>query len=201
MLRFRLIIMNFFQFFIWGSWLLTLGAFWFQYKGWTPTEFGLVFSTMGIASLFMPTIAGIIADKWLNTEKLYALFHLCGAILLFILPSIISPIVFFWVMLLNMCFYMPTISLAITISYTSLENAKLDLVKTYPPIRVFGTIGFIIALWAVSLLQVETSPIQFYIASGASLFLALYSFTLPKCPPLGKGKKSNFNRSSWIRCI
>ncbi|HOY91199.1 MAG TPA: MFS transporter [Bacteroidales bacterium] len=195
MLRFRLIIMNFFQFFIWGSWLLTLGAFWFQYKGWTPTEFGLVFSTMGIASLFMPTIAGIIADKWLNTEKLYALFHLCGAILLFILPSINSPIVFFWVMLLNMCFYMPTISLAITISYTSLENAKLDLVKTYPPIRVFGTIGFIIALWAVSLLQVETSPIQFYIASGASLFLALYSFTLPKCPPLGKGKKATLTEA------
>lgn len=195
MLRFRLIIMNFFQFFIWGSWLLTLGAFWFQYKGWTPTEFGLVFATMGIASLFMPTIAGIIADKWLNTEKLYALFHLCGAILLFILPSINSPIVFFWVMLLNMCFYMPTISLAITISYTSLENAKLDLVKTYPPIRVFGTIGFIIALWAVSLLQVETSPIQFYIASGASLFLALYSFTLPKCPPLGKGKKATLTEA------
>jgi len=164
-------------------------------QGWTPTEFGLVFSTMGIASLFMPTIAGIIADKWLNTEKLYALFHLCGAILLFILPSINSPIVFFWVMLLNMCFYMPTISLAITISYTSLENAKLDLVKTYPPIRVFGTIGFIIALWAVSLLQVETSPIQFYIASGASLFLALYSFTLPKCPPLGKGKKATLTEA------
>jgi NHS family xanthosine MFS transporter len=94
-----------------------------------------------------------------------------------------------------MCFYMPTISLAITISYTSLENAKLDLVKTYPPIRVFGTIGFIIALWAVSLLQVETSPIQFYIASGASLFLALYSFTLPKCPPLGKGKKATLTEA------
>ena len=89
--------MNFFQFFIWGSWLLTIGAFWFQYKGWSPTEFGLVFSTMGIASLFMPTIAGIIADKWINTEKLYALFHLCGAILLFILPSINNPITFFWV--------------------------------------------------------------------------------------------------------
>lgn len=87
--------MNFFQFFIWGSWLLTIGAFWFQYKGWSPTEFGLVFSTMGIASLFMPTIAGIIADKWINTEKLYALFHLCGAILLFILPSINNPITFF----------------------------------------------------------------------------------------------------------
>ena len=195
MLRFRLIIMNFFQFFIWGSWLLTIGAFWFQYKGWSPTEFGLVFSTMGIASLFMPTIAGIIADKWLNTEKLYALFHLCGAVLLFILPSINSPTVFFWVMLINMCFYMPTISLAITICYTSIENAKMDLVKTYPPIRVFGTIGFIVALWTVSLLQVETSPVQFYIASGASLFLALYSFTLPKCPPLGKGKKANLSEA------
>ena len=201
MLRFRLIIMNFFQFFIWGSWLLTLGAFWFQYKGWTPTEFGLVFATMGIASLFMPTIAGIIADKWLNTEKLYALFHLCGAILLFILPSINSPIVFFWVMLLNMCFYMPTISLAITICYTSLENAKMDIVKTYPPIRVFGTIGFIIALWTVSLLQVETSPIQFYIASGSSLFLALYSFTLPKCPPLGKGKKANLTEALGLNAF
>lgn len=98
-------------------------------------------------------------------------------------------------MLINMCFYMPTISLAITICYTSIENAKMDLVKTYPPIRVFGTIGFIVALWTVSLLKVETSPVQFYIASGASLFLAFYALTLPKCPPLGKGKKANLSEA------
>ena len=76
----RLIIMNFFQFFVWGSWLLTIGAYWFQTKQWSGTEFGAIFSTMGIASLFMPAIAGIIADRWINAEKLYGIFHICGGI-------------------------------------------------------------------------------------------------------------------------
>ncbi len=184
--------MNFLQFFIWGSWLLTIGAYWFQNKQWSGTEFGAIFSTMGIASLFMPAIAGIIADRWVNAEKLYGVFHIIGAILLFILPKVNDPSTFFWVILLNMIFYMPTIALAISISYSTLNSRKIDIVKNYPPIRVWGTIGFIIALWTVSLSGFETSAAQFNVASLASLFLGLYSFTLPKCPPLGKGEKKSF---------
>lgn len=182
-IKLRLIVMNFFQFFIWGSWLITIGAYWFQNKQWSGAEFGVIFSTMGIASLFMPAIAGIIADKWVNAEKLYGLFHVCGAIVLFTVPLVNDPATMFWVMLLNMMFYMPTISLSITVAYTALKSKRADVVKDYPPIRVWGTIGFIAALWVVSLLHFETSANQFYVASAASLFLGLYAFSLPKCPP------------------
>jgi NHS family xanthosine MFS transporter len=90
-------------------------------------------------------------------------------------------------MLLNMIFYMPTIALAIAVGYNALKNDGKDVVIDYPPIRVWGTIGFIVALWTVSLLHLETSSGQFYVASAASLVLGLYAFTLPKCPPkLGK---------------
>ena len=183
-IKLRLIVMNFLQFFIWGSWLITIGAYWFQTKQWSGTEFGALFSTMGIASLFMPSIAGIIADKWVDAEKLYGVFHLCGAIILFSLPMINDPFTMFWVMLLNMMFYMPTISLAIAVAYSALKRDGKDVVIHYPPIRVYGTIGFIVALWVISLLHIETTAEQFYVASIASLVLGLYAFTLPKCPPL-----------------
>lgn len=183
-IKIRLIVMNFLQFFIWGAWLITIGAYWFQTKHWSGTQFGAIFSTMGIASLFMPSIAGIIADKWMNAEKLYGIFQLCGAIVLFIIPLVNDPFTMFWVMLLNMIFYMPTISLAIAVAYSALKRDGKDVVIDYPPIRVWGTVGFIVALWVVSLLHFETTAGQFYVASIASLVLGLYAFTLPKTPPL-----------------
>ena len=187
-LKFRLIAMNFLQFFIWGAWLLTIGAYWFQNRQWSGTGFGAIFSTMGIASLFMPSLMGIVADKWINAEKLYGLLHIAGACVLLTLPLIDNPTTMFWVMLLNMVFYMPTISLAIAVAYSALKREGLDVVRDYPPIRVWGTIGFIAALWTVSLLGLETSAGQFYVAAGASLLLGLYAFSLPPCPPqLGKG--------------
>jgi NHS family xanthosine MFS transporter len=191
-IKFRLTIMNFLQFFIWGSWLITVGAYWFQTKQWSGAEFGAIFSTMGISSLFMPAIAGIIADRWLSAQKLYGIFHLIGAGLLFYVPQVDNPGLFFWIMLINMMFYMPTISLSITVAYSSLKKNGMDVVSVYPPIRVWGTIGFIVAMWAVSLLHLETSAAQFYISSGASLLLGIYAFSLPDCPPApaNKEKKS-----------
>lgn len=183
-IKLRLTVMNFLQFFIWGSWLITIGAYWFQNKQWSGAEFGAIFSTMGISSLFMPAIAGIIADRWLSAQKLYGIFHLAGAVMLFYLPQVNNPDLFFWIMLVNMMFYMPTIALSITVAYSSLKRNSLDIVTTYPPIRVWGTIGFIVAMWTVSLLHFETSALQFYISSGASLLLGVYAFTLPDCPPL-----------------
>jgi NHS family xanthosine MFS transporter len=185
-LKLRLTIMQFLQFFVWGSWLLTIGAYWFQTKHWSGAEFGAIFSTMGIASLFMPALAGIIADRFINAEKLYAMFHLVGAIILFFVPQVDDPKLMFWIMLANMIFYMPTISLSISVSYSAMKESGLDVVRAYPPIRVWGTIGFIAALWTVSLSGLETSAGQFYIASAVSFILALYALFMPKCPPLGK---------------
>lgn len=197
LIRYRLILMNFLQFFVWGSWLITIGAYWFQtlpklypvidetthLSVWTGSSFGALFSTMGIASLFMPAIMGIIADKWINAEKLYGMCHILGAVVLFTLPMVKDPSTMFWVMLINMMFYMPTISLSIAVAYSALKRNGKDVVIDYPPIRVWGTVGFIVALWVVSLLHIETSSGQFYVASGAALLLGLYAFTLPKCPP------------------
>lgn len=191
-LKLRLTVMNFLQFFIWGSWLLTIGAYWFQNKGWSGTDFGAIFSTMGIASLFMPAVAGIIADRWINAERLYGIFHIIGAAILFSIPAINTPDFMFWAMLVNMMFYMPTISLSITVAYSSMKGEGMDIVKDFPPIRVWGTIGFIVALWVVSLSGLETSAGQFYVASLSSLLLGIYAFTLPKCPPLGKGESKSF---------
>ncbi|HEY9533654.1 MAG TPA: nucleoside permease [Mucilaginibacter sp.] len=183
-IKVRLILMNFMQFFIWGAWLLTIGAYWFQNKHWSGAQFGIIFSTMGISAIFMPAITGIISDKFINAEKLYGIMHILGAIVLACLPMVTNPTTFFWVMLINMVFYMPTLSLSITVAYSALKRNNIDVVKEYPPIRIWGTIGFIAALWTVSLTHNEISANQFYIASAVALALGLYSFTLPKCPPL-----------------
>ena len=193
-LKLRLIVMNFLQFFVWGAWLITIGAYWFQNRHWSGTQFGAIFSTMGIASLFMPTLIGVIADKWIRAERLYGLLHICGAVVLCIVPMIDNPGTLFWVMLLNMMCYMPTISLAITVAYNALKTDGADVVRVYPPIRVWGTIGFIAAMWTVSLLHLEVTSGQFYVAAAAALVLGIYAFTLPACPPRLRGAE----HQSWL---
>ena len=191
-IKLRLILMNFMQYFVWGSWLLTVGSYCYHTKNWSSAQFGAIFSTMGISAIFMPALTGIIVDRWINAEKLYGVLHILGALSLLTLPMITTPTAFFWVMLLNMIFYMPTISLSITVAYSALKKGNIDVVKDYPPIRTWGTIGFIMALWVVSLTHNETSANQFYIAAAVAITLGVYAFTLPKCPPLLKniGKKS-----------
>ena len=175
--------MSFLQFFVWGAWLITIANYWFGTKSWDGTQFGLVFGTMGIASLFMPTLTGIIADRWVNAEKLYGVLHVLYAGVLFYLPQITTPSSFIYVMLVAMCFYMPTIALSNSISFTALKLNNKDIIKDYPPIRVFGTIGFIVAMWITNLTGNKATDYQFYIAGIGALILGIYAFTLPKCKP------------------
>jgi NHS family xanthosine MFS transporter len=191
--------MNFLQFFIWGSWLITIANYWFGTMGWGPTEFGAVFLTLGIASLFMPTITGIIADRWVNAEIVLAVSHLIAGAAVASFPFIKDPYTFFWIMLLAMSFYMPTIALTNTIAYNALSQAKMDVVKSFPPIRVWGTIGFIAAMWFVNLTGNKSSVNMFYISAIASLILGVYSFTLPKCPP--QLKIENREKTSFIKLL
>ena len=179
----RLILMYFLQFFVWGSWLITIANYWFGTQNWEGTQFGLVFGTMGIASLFMPTLTGILADRWLHAEKLYGVLHILYAGVLFYLPQVTNPTTFIYIMLLAMCFYMPTIALSNSISFTALKLNNKNIIKDYPPIRVWGTIGFIVAMWITNLSGNKATSYQFYIAGIAALVLGLYAFTLPKCKP------------------
>lgn len=179
----RLILMYFLQFFVWGSWLITIANYWFGTQNWEGTQFGLVFGTMGIASLFMPTLTGILADRWVHAEKLYGVLHILYAGVLFYLPQVTNPTTFIYIMLLAMCFYMPTIALSNSISFTALKLNNKNIIKDYPPIRVWGTIGFIVAMWITNLSGNKATSYQFYIAAIAALVLGFYAFTLPKCKP------------------
>jgi len=181
--------MNFLQFFIWGSWLISIGAYLGGRLHFNGLEIGSIFSTLGIASLFMPAIIGIIADKWINAEKLLGICHLFGALLLLWASTITNAEVFFYVMLLNSMFYMPTIALNSTVSFIVLKQNGYDVVKDFPPIRVWGTIGFIAAMWIVDLSGWRTSSMQLIFGSVSSFALGLYAFTIPACKPESSKQK------------
>lgn len=182
-IKLKLTIVNFLEFFVWGAWLMTIANYWFGTKQWDNTQFGIIFSTMGIASVFMPMLTGIIADRWMNAEKLFGILHILYGVVLFFLTRVDDPTLFFWVLLLAMCCYMPTIALNNAISYTILKNNDFDVVKVFPPIRVWGTVGFIAAMWATNLTGNKATAYQFYIAGASAIGLGVMAFSLPKCPP------------------
>jgi NHS family xanthosine MFS transporter len=182
-MRKRLITMNFLQFFVWGAWLITIYNYWFETKKWGGIEFGAVFTTLGLSSLIMPTLAGIIADRWLNAERLYGCLHILGGLILCSLTQVGDPNTFFWVIFAAMLCYMPTIALSNSIAYSVLKSNNYDVVKSFPPIRVFGTVGFIVAMWFVNITGNKASANQFLIAGGSAILLGIYSFSLPKCYP------------------
>lgn len=179
----RLTLMSFLQFFVWGAWLITVGNYWFGTKQWSGAEFGAIFSTLGLSSILMPALTGIIADKWVNAEKLYGILHILGGLALCYIPQVDNPTTFYWVIFGAMLCYMPTISLSNSVAYNILKNNNYDVVKVFPPIRVWGTIGFIAAMWLTNLSGNKASANMFYISAVSAFVLGIYSFTLPKCPP------------------
>ncbi len=187
-IKLRLTIMNFLQFFLWGAWLISLGGYMIVTLHFTGGEVGSVYATMGIASLFMPGLLGIVADRWLNAERVYGICHLIGAGLLIWASTVTDFKTLYMIMLLNAMVYMPTIALANTVSYKVLEQKGLDVITTFPPIRVWGTVGFIVAMWMVDFAGWTKSPFQLYISAAAALALGLYAFTMPACPP-SKGER------------
>jgi NHS family xanthosine MFS transporter len=191
-IKLRLIVMNFLEFFVWGAWLISIGGYLGGTLHFSGAQIGAVFSTLGIASLFMPALMGIVADKWVNAEKVLGLCHLVGAGMLIWSSTITDPHIFFWVMLLNAMFYMPTIALNSSVSYIILEQKGLEIETAFPPIRVWGTIGFIAAMWAVDLLGWKSTNGQLIFSAVAALILGVYAFTMPACPPVKSIKTKSF---------
>ena len=191
----KLTLMSFLQFFVWGAWLITIGNYWFGTKQWSGAEFGAIFSTLGLSSIIMPALTGIIADKWMNAERLYGILHIIGGIALAFIPQVDNPTSFYYVIFAAMLCYMPTISLSNSIAYNILKNNHFDVVKVFPPIRVWGTIGFIAAMWLTNLTGNKASGNMFYISAIAAIILGIYSFTLPQCKP----QNLIDNNSTWIK--
>lgn len=186
-IKFRLTVMSFLQFFVWGAWLITIATYFFSSEMANienpGAKFGAIFSTLALSSLFMPAITGIIADKWMDAEKLYGLLHLLYGAFLFYVPQVHDADTLYYVIFGAMICYMPTISLSNSIAYTILKREGYDVVKVFPPIRVWGTIGFIVAMWITNLTGSKANANQFIIGGIAAVILGIFSFTLPKCPP------------------
>lgn len=194
-IKLRLKFMNFLEFFVWGSWLISLGAYMFNVLGFKGWQVGSIYGTMGIAAIFTPALFGIIADRWLSAEKVFGLAHIIGAVLLFIASKVTDYDGLYLILLLNSLVFMPTIGLNNTVSYIVLEKSGHNIVKDFPPIRVWGTIGFIVAMWMVDLLGWNKSPMQLYISAGSGLLLGLYAFTMPGCPPVKSAEKKSLSSS------
>jgi NHS family xanthosine MFS transporter len=182
-IKLRLTVMSFLQFFVWGAWLITIATYFFGNGMGTGVQFGAIFSTLALSSIFMPAITGIIADKWVNAEKLYGVLHILYGLVLFYVPKVTDADTLYYVIFAAMICYMPTISLSNSIAYTILKKNDYDVIKVFPPIRVWGTIGFIVAMWTTNLTGSKGNSNQFIIGGVAAIILGIYSFTLPKCPP------------------
>jgi NHS family xanthosine MFS transporter len=195
----RLTLLSFFQFFVWGAWLTTIGTYCTEGKNWNVSQFGAIFSTLALSSILMPSIIGIIADKWMRAERLYGLLHLIYAAFMLLIPNIDLLYQYFpglkameeyellyWIVFGGMLAYMPSISLSNSVSYRILKMNDLNVQNDFPKIRVWGTIGFIAAMWLTNLSGSKANVNQFYIAAFGALFLGIYAFTLPACTPQGK---------------
>ncbi len=159
-IKHRLILMNFLEFFVWGSWLISLGAYLFNTLNFSGVQVTSIYGTMGIASLFMPALLGIVADRWVNAERVLGVCHIVGACLLIWASTVTDYNTLYVIMLFNSMVFMPTLALNNTVSYIILENRKLNIVKEFPPIRVWGTVGFVCAMWIVDLAWLDKKPLS-----------------------------------------
>ncbi|MCQ2975879.1 MAG: MFS transporter [Bacteroidales bacterium] len=186
--------MNFLIFAVWGAYLCSLGVYLGNVN--MGVNIGSFFAIQGIVSLFMPALMGIVADKWIPAQKLLGICHGLSAIFMTIAGYMGmkygNEITFgqlFPYYTLSVAFFMPTIALGNSVSYNALTQNGLDTVKAYPPIRVFGTVGFIISMWIVDLTGFKENYMQLFVSAIWGVILAVYSFTLPNCP-INKDKKS-----------
>ena len=195
-LKVRLALMNFLEFAVWGAYLTSMG----RYLGniGMGTDIGWFYSMQGVVSIFMPALMGIIADRWIQAQRLLGLCHLLAGIFMFFaaiygmkagVDSDFS--VLFTLYSFSVAFYMPTLALSNSVAYNALTLAGLDTVKDFPPIRVFGTIGFIVSMWFVDLMGFQASQNQFVVSGVLSVVLFLYTFTLPACPIISGGEKKS----------
>lgn len=186
-LKSRLVAMNFLEFAVWGAYLTSMGNY--LAKVGLAESIGYFYTVQGIVSLFMPGLLGVVADRWIPAQRLLGFCHLLAAVFMAAVGYIgwhsggaIEMIDIFPLYTLSVAFYMPTLALSNSVAFNALNNAGLDTIKAFPPIRVFGTIGFICMMWFVDLTGYQSTYEQFFVSATVSLILGFYAQTLPDCP-------------------
>lgn len=175
------------EYFIWGSWYVTMGTYMSEHLGATGVQIGAAYSALAIATMISPFFVGMIADRYFSAQKIMGVLHLIGGALLYTATSVQDNGNFRWVILLYSLVYMPTIALSNSVAFSQMTDSG----KQFPWIRVFGTLGWIAAGLTLSKLGIEKNETTFYLASGASVLLGVFSFLLPNTPPKGKGANAS----------
>jgi nucleoside transporter len=184
-LKARLCLMMFLNYVVWGAWYVTIGTYLTATLKFSGTEAGAIFGTTALASMISPFFIGMIADRFFSTEKVLAVLHLAGAVLLYFVTRAGSFAAVYSIMLAYCLCYFPTIGLTNSLTLRQLTNAGNE----FPFIRMFATIGWIAIGQTIGNLGVETTATPFLLAAGASVAMALYCLTLPHTPPTGKSQK------------
>lgn len=205
-LKVRLALMNFLEFAVWGAYLTSMG----RYLGniGMSTDIGLFYSMQGLVSIFMPALMGIIADRWIQAQKLLGLCHLAAGVFM-ILAALYGMLsvgdasftILFALYSCSVAFYMPTLALSNSVAYNALTQVGMDTVKDFPPIRVFGTVGFICSMWFVDLMGFQANQNQFIVSGVLSVILFLYTFSLPKCPIVKGGEKRSLTDALGLKAF
>ncbi|WP_052346247.1 nucleoside permease [Hymenobacter swuensis] len=189
-IRVKLSLMMFLEFFIWGAWFVTLGTYLLRNLGASGTQVGVAFLTQSIGAIVAPFIVGLIADRFFSAQKILGVLHLAGAVLLWRASQAPDFSSFYPSILTYMILYMPTLALVNSIAFRQMQNPQ----KEFAPIRVLGTLGWIVAGLTIGWLNWEqTNSLQstFLMAAGASALLGVFSFMLPATPPVKKGQSSS----------
>ncbi|RZK49887.1 MAG: MFS transporter [Pedobacter sp.] len=199
-IRIKLSAMMFLEFFIWGSWFVTMGTYLDKNLESDGFQIGSAYSTQSLGAILAPFIIGLIADKFFAAQKILGFLHLLGGLLLWFAASALNFESFFPWILGYMIAYMPTLALVNSISFKQMKDPG----KEFPAIRVFGTIGWIIAGLAIGWLNWEQNGdliLTFKVAAGASILLGLFAFILPNTPPAKKGEKTTFGEIIGLDAI
>ena len=183
--RVRLSAMMFLQFFVWGAWFVTLSTYLGRGLNFAGTDIGGAYSTMPWGAIVAPFLVGMIADRFFAAEKVLGVLHLVGAVLLWEVSNMTSPGTIFWVLLGYALCYNPTLALVNAVAFNQMTSPE----KQFPAVRVYGTIGWIVAGLVVSFLGLEATATPLRIAAGCSALLGLFSFALPHTPPKSLGRK------------
>ncbi len=179
-------LMMFLQYYIWGSWYVTMGTFMTEFLKSTGIQIGAVYSALAIATMISPFFIGMVADRFFAAQRLMGILHILGGLLLFVASKVDNNITFYWVILLYSLAYMPTIALSNSVAFRQMSDPG----KQFPMVRVFGTVGWVIAGFMIAILGIEKTPATFYMASVVSIILGLYSFMLPNTPPEAKTRST-----------
>lgn len=186
-LKVRLTLMNFLEFAVWGAYLTSMGTYLVNIG--MASDIGLYYAMQGIVSIFMPALMGIVADRWIPAQRLLGLCHLVSGVFMISASyycmkagDAVQFSTLFSLYSLSVAFYMPTLALSNSVAYSALNQAGMDTVKHFPPIRVFGTIGFICTMWFVDLMGFQSNYNQFATSGVLGIVLFLYSLSLPACP-------------------